>query len=47
LLELANCHPRGIFIGCDFSRGMLRAARSKGSIGRIALVQGNAADLPF
>ena len=47
VLALADRHPRGIFIGCDFSRGMLRAARGKYSSGRIAFVQGNAVALPF
>lgn len=44
---LAERYPRGIFIGYDFSRGMLRAARGKHSSGCVAFVQGNAAALPF
>ena len=47
LTALAEHYPRGVFVGYDFSRGMLRAARLKCSIGRIAFVQGNAACLPF
>jgi len=47
LLALANRYPRGLFVGYDFSRGMLRAAREKQSLGRIRLAQGNAASLPF
>jgi ubiquinone/menaquinone biosynthesis C-methylase UbiE len=47
LLALANRYPRGIFIGYDYSLGMLRAARKKHSVGGISLVQGNAAALPF
>lgn len=47
LLALANRHPRGTFVGYDFSRGMLHAARGKRSNGRITLAQGNAAALPF
>jgi ubiquinone/menaquinone biosynthesis C-methylase UbiE len=47
LLALADRHPRGIFVGYDFSLGMLRTAREKHSLGCIALVQGNAAALPF
>ena len=29
LLAFAGCNPRGNFFGCDFSRGMLLAARQK------------------
>lgn len=47
LLALADRCPRGYFVGYDFSRGMLAAARDKQSAGRIAFVQGNAAALPF
>jgi ubiquinone/menaquinone biosynthesis C-methylase UbiE len=47
LLALANRYPRGIFVGYDFSLGMLRAARGENSVGCISLVQGNAAALPF
>jgi demethylphylloquinol methyltransferase len=47
LLALAERHPRGFFVGCDFSHGMLRAAREKPSAGGVAFVQGNAAALPF
>ena len=42
-----TCHPRGTFVGYDFSRGMLHAARRIRSNGRITLAQGNAAALPF
>mgnify|MGYP001075015282 FL=1 len=37
----------GIFIGCDFSHGMLVAARQKYPAGQVKFVQGNAARLPF
>ena len=47
LLTLANRYPRGRFVGYDFSRGMLCAARRKHLIGTISFVQGNAATLPF
>jgi ubiquinone/menaquinone biosynthesis C-methylase UbiE len=47
LLALANQYPQGIFVGYDFSLGMLRAAQNKHSIGCISFVQGNAATLPF
>jgi len=43
----ARRHPRGICIGCDFSRGMLMAARQKDSAGGVTFVQGNAVRLPF
>jgi demethylphylloquinol methyltransferase len=47
LLAMAGRYPRGIFVGYDFSLGMLRAARGKYSVGDITLIQGNAAVLPF
>jgi ubiquinone/menaquinone biosynthesis C-methylase UbiE len=47
LLALAKRYPRGLFVGCDFSLGMLHAARKKHSASGIPLVQGNAAALPF
>lgn len=47
LLVLANRYPRGIFVGYDFSLGMLRAAQRKHSTGCISFIQGNAATLPF
>jgi len=43
----ADRYPRGTFIGCDFSRGMLLAAWRKETAGKVAFVQGNAACLPF
>ena len=43
----AGSHLRGTFIGCDFSRGMLLAARRKKTAGTVVWVQGNAAGLPF
>ena len=46
-LTLAGFYPQGIFVGYDFSRGMLRAARGKQGAGRVVFVQGNAAVLPF
>jgi len=47
LLAFAERTPRGNFFGCDFSRGMLLAARQKESAGNVSLIQGNAARLPF
>jgi len=47
LSAFADRHPRGTHIGCDFSRGMLLAARRKYSAGGVAFIQGNAAGLPF
>jgi ubiquinone/menaquinone biosynthesis C-methylase UbiE len=47
LSALENRYPSGIFVGYDFSLGMLRAARKKHSVGRITFTQGNAASLPF
>lgn len=47
VLALAERHPRGIFVGYDFSSGMLHAARGKHARGCVAFVQGNAAALPF
>jgi ubiquinone/menaquinone biosynthesis C-methylase UbiE len=47
LLAFAAHHPQGTFIGCDFSRGMLLAARRKDPVGRVAFTQGDAARLPF
>jgi ubiquinone/menaquinone biosynthesis C-methylase UbiE len=47
LLALASRYPHGIFVGYDFSRGMLRAAQGKHAIGAVSFVQGNAATLPF
>ena len=43
----ADRHSRGTHIGCDFSRGMLLAARRKKTSGGVAFVQGNAVGLPF
>jgi ubiquinone/menaquinone biosynthesis C-methylase UbiE len=49
ITAFASRYPRGICIGCDFSRGMLLAARQKNSTGEVAVgfIQGNAIDLPF
>jgi ubiquinone/menaquinone biosynthesis C-methylase UbiE len=47
LMALANRYPLGIFVGYDFSLGMLRAAQRKHFVGGICLAQGNAANLPF
>jgi ubiquinone/menaquinone biosynthesis C-methylase UbiE len=47
LSAFADRHPRGTHIGCDFSRGMLLAARRKSSADGVAFIQGNAAGLPF
>jgi ubiquinone/menaquinone biosynthesis C-methylase UbiE len=40
-------HPHGTFIGCDFSLGMLRAARRKRRAAAPVFIQANAAQLPF
>jgi ubiquinone/menaquinone biosynthesis C-methylase UbiE len=47
LLAFAGRNPRGNFFGCDFSRGMLLAARQKDPAGNVFFIQGNAARLPF
>lgn len=47
IVAFARRHRRGIFIGCDFSRGMLLAAHRKDPAGGIAYIQANAAQLPF
>jgi len=47
LLAFAGHTPRGSFFGCDFSRGMLLAARQKDPAGKVFFIQGNAARLPF
>jgi ubiquinone/menaquinone biosynthesis C-methylase UbiE len=47
LLAFAKRHPHGTIIGCDFSHGMLLAARRKDPVGGVTLIQGNAARLPF
>ena len=47
LLALADRYPHGVFVGYDFSLGMLRAARAKRPVGAVPIVQGNAAALPF
>jgi ubiquinone/menaquinone biosynthesis C-methylase UbiE len=47
LLAFAGRTPRGSFFGCDFSRGMLLAARQKDPVGNVFFIQGNAARLPF
>jgi ubiquinone/menaquinone biosynthesis C-methylase UbiE len=47
IAAFADRNPRGTFIACDFSRGMLLAARRKITASGVAFVQGNAACLPF
>jgi len=47
LSAFANRYPQGTYIGCDFSHGMLLAARRKDSTGGVTFIQGNAACLPF
>jgi len=47
LSAFADRYPAGTCIGCDFSRGMLLAARHKKTAGATALVQASAARLPF
>ncbi len=47
LLAFADLDPEGTFIGCDFSHGMLVAARQKDPAERVTFIQGNAVRLPF
>jgi ubiquinone/menaquinone biosynthesis C-methylase UbiE len=47
LSAFAARNPRGNFFGCDFSRGMLRAARQKDPAENVSFIQGNTARLPF
>jgi len=47
LAAFADRYPGGTCIGCDFSRGMLLAARRKKTAGATVFVQGSAARLPF
>lgn len=47
LLAFDGGHPQGTFVGCDFSYGMLTAARRKNPFGQATFIQGNATSLPF
>jgi demethylphylloquinol methyltransferase len=47
LKAFCDRYPGATFIGCDFSRGMLLAARRKKTAGSNAFVQGSATALPF
>jgi ubiquinone/menaquinone biosynthesis C-methylase UbiE len=47
MLAFAQTYHHALFVGCDFSQGMLRKARGK-NIGKQAFfVEGDAAELPF
>ncbi len=47
ILDFAGHYPDGLLVGYDFSHGMLRKAREKDGAGRVVLVEGDAACLPF
>jgi ubiquinone/menaquinone biosynthesis C-methylase UbiE len=47
ILACAKRYPESLLIGYDFSRGMLRHARTKSDANRIIFLEGDAASLPF
>jgi ubiquinone/menaquinone biosynthesis C-methylase UbiE len=47
ILSFAERFPDITAIGCDFSHGMLRKAQEKDVLRRLALIEGDAANLPF
>ncbi len=47
ILAFAERFAEIVPVGCDFSRGMLRRAQEKDASGRLILVEGDAAALPF
>ena len=47
IVAFANRYPEGVTIGYDFSRGMLRKVQHKQTSGKIILIEGDAARLPF
>lgn len=47
ILDFADHYPDGQLIGYDFSHGMLQKTREKDPAGRVDVVEGDAACLPF
>lgn len=47
VLTFSERYPEGLTIGCDFSHGMLRAAKRKNINDRVNFIEGNAVNLPF
>ncbi len=47
ILDFSSRYPDGLLVGYDFSHGMLQKAREKDPEGLIAVVEGDAARLPF
>lgn len=47
ILDFSSHYPDGLLIGYDFSHRMLQKAREKDATGSIAVVEGDAARLPF
>jgi ubiquinone/menaquinone biosynthesis C-methylase UbiE len=47
ILAFADCYGDGLSVGYDFSRGMLRRARSHAGIRQVIFIEGDAATLPF
>ncbi|MBN2332615.1 MAG: methyltransferase domain-containing protein [Deltaproteobacteria bacterium] len=47
ILTFADRHPEALLVGYDFSHGMLLKTREKDGPGRVAVVEGDAASLPF
>ncbi len=47
ILAFSERYPEGLTIGCDFSHGMLRAAREKDTNESVHFIEGNAVNLPF
>ena len=46
-VAFADRYPEGIIVGYDFSRGMLHKLQHKQTAGKIILIEGDAATLPF
>ena len=47
IVAFANRYPEGLTVGYDFSRGMLYKVQNKRTSGKIILIEGDAATLPF
>ena len=47
ILAFSGRYPQGLTVGCDFSHGMLRAAKKKDTEERVHFIEGNAVELPF
>lgn len=47
IADFAHHYPEGLLVGYDFSHGMLQKTREKDAAGLIAVVEGDAARLPF